>query len=230
MDSGDKLVCICSKDGERPQPFACGVLPVLPYARDTEWRTILHRDSVGLLAALGRHPFVESVNRQDAAPAPVRFPEHRQPRDCFALGIDRLSPALRVLAPVGNEPPLEKVERAFSRLRILSDHEQFLARAAVPSTRIIVQPGVADIQSVHEGVIHRPFGLNDTSTHDPDMGVEVPLRHCRSPNFILSADNARRRRETRASIRWLTYRSSPVFVSTATLSSRPAHPPARKAG
>jgi hypothetical protein len=175
MNSGNKIVCICSQDRESPGPFAFGVLPVLPYARDTERRTILHRDSVGLLAALNRHPFVESVNRQDAAPAPVRFPEHRQPRNCFALCIDRLSPALRVLAPVGNEPPLEKVERAFPRLGILSDYEQFLARAAVPSTRIIVQPGVADIQSVHEGVIHRPFGLNDATTHDPDMGIEVPF-------------------------------------------------------
>jgi hypothetical protein len=140
------------------------------------------------------------------------------------------SPALGVLAPVGNEPPLERVERAFSRFRILSDHEQFLARAAVPSTRIIVQPGVADIQSVDEGVIHRPFGLNDTSTHVADMGVEVPFAIAARRISFCRADNARRRRETRASVRWLTYRSSPVFVFTATLSSRPAHPPARKAG
>jgi hypothetical protein len=48
---------------------------------------------------------------------------------CLAFGVDRLAPAFRVLAPIGNEAPAQRVERHFAGLMIAPDHQQVLAEA-----------------------------------------------------------------------------------------------------
>src|SRR5215211_1977026 len=165
VDAPDKFVGRRSQQRERANPLPLRALPVLPYPGDAERRAVLHRDRVGLLPALSRHPFIEPVDRQDAAAQPVAVPEHRQACDGLALGVDRLSSALWIFAPVWNEAPFQEVERALAGLRVLPDDEQILARASVPAARVIVEPGIADIQSVHERVLDWALGLDDASAH-----------------------------------------------------------------
>ena len=69
MDFGHQLVGVGRYDREGPDPLTGGgVLPVLPYARDAEWRAVLQCDGIGLLRPppLDRLPLVEAVHRQDA--------------------------------------------------------------------------------------------------------------------------------------------------------------------
>jgi hypothetical protein len=55
----------------------------------------------------------------------------------LALGVDRLPSAFRVLGPIWNEAPAQKIERTLGRLVVLANDQQFLARRAVPSPRIV---------------------------------------------------------------------------------------------
>ena len=113
MDFGHQLVGVGRYDREGPDPLTGGgVLPVLPYARDAEWRTVLHGNGIGLLrpVPLDSLPLKKAVYRQDAAPPSVGVAKGRQCAHRLALGVDRLAPAFWVGTEVGNEAPAQRVE------------------------------------------------------------------------------------------------------------------------
>src|SRR6266516_2195718 len=96
-----------------------------PTTSDPERRAVLHGDGIRLLCslALNRLPLKETVHRHDAAPPDIGVPEHRQPGDRLRLGIDRLATALRVFAPVRDEPPFQEIQGPLTRLMVLTDDQ-----------------------------------------------------------------------------------------------------------
>jgi hypothetical protein len=76
------------------------------YSADAERFAALHCNRIRLLRplSLDRLPLEEAIDRDDAAALPVRLAECRQPIDGLAFGVDRLSAAGRVLAPVRIRP------------------------------------------------------------------------------------------------------------------------------
>jgi hypothetical protein len=111
-----------------PNPFLSGgVLSILLEPRKTERRTILHRNRIGLLAALGRLPFEETIDGHDAASEPIGIPEAGPVGNGLGLGIDRLPSTVWVLGPVRDQAPRQKIERAFVGSMVLRDDQQMLA-------------------------------------------------------------------------------------------------------
>jgi hypothetical protein len=97
-------------------------------------------DGIGLfhLRALDRHPFKEAVDRHDASALSIRLSEHGQPVHRLSLGIDRRRLGL-FLAPVGDQPPLQEIERALACLRVLPDHPELLAWCTVVARRYVAE-------------------------------------------------------------------------------------------
>src|SRR5215207_3610485 len=111
MDLRDELVCGHSDYRDGAGPLAGSwVLPVFPDAGDAEGRAILHRDRIRLLSTARSPPFEEAVNRQDATAPCIGIAKSRQARDRFRLGVDRPTAAFRIVAPVGDEPPFQKID------------------------------------------------------------------------------------------------------------------------
>src|SRR5262249_9336793 len=130
-----------------------------------ERRTILHRDGIGLLAtsASDGTPLKEAIDRHDATPHSISLPEHRKPHNALSLGVDG-SPA-GVLAPMWDNPPLDKIKGAFAGLVVLPNDKQFLARRSVVARGDVAHAAIADIQALHNGEAKRPRALDHTSTH-----------------------------------------------------------------
>src|SRR5436190_21337847 len=106
MDVRDERISVRRDNCKRAYPLARSwVFPILPNAAETKRPTILHGDCVGLFGflPLDRHPLEKSVHRNDAASRPVSVAERRQGVYALAFGVDRLSPTLRVIAPIRNE-------------------------------------------------------------------------------------------------------------------------------
>jgi hypothetical protein len=59
----------------------------------------------------------------------MSLPEGWEFGDAFSLGIDGLATARKVLAPIGDQAPLNQVERALSCFVVLADYKQFLTGA-----------------------------------------------------------------------------------------------------
>src|SRR5262245_4991804 len=78
-----------------------------------------------------------ALYRDNATTPTIGIPECWQDVHGLAFGIDRLAPARRVLAPIGNEAPAQRVECHLASLMIAPDYQQVLARRAVPPGRII---------------------------------------------------------------------------------------------
>src|SRR5918993_128578 len=81
MDVCHKLVRARREDGEGLDPLARDrLLPVLPYAGQTEGAAVLHCNGVGLLRlrAQDRPPLEEAIDRHDAAPPRIGVAEHRE--------------------------------------------------------------------------------------------------------------------------------------------------------
>ena len=91
----------------------------------TEWRAVLHGDGIRLLRPLAfdRFPLEETVYGEDAPAQAVCIAECRQSVHRLAFGVDRLAAACWVLAPVGNEPPPQRVKRDYSSLVITPDDQ-----------------------------------------------------------------------------------------------------------
>src|SRR4029077_11250406 len=102
----------------------------------------------------------------DAAALTIRIAKRRQVTHGLALGIDGLAAALRVIAPVRNETPAQRVERDLSSLMIAPDDQQFLARCGVPARRVVMHPAVAHVHAVHDGVSQWSAALDDSSAHN----------------------------------------------------------------
>ena len=78
----------------------------------------------------------KAVDWDDTAPPPIGVAEARPGAHGLALGVDRLAPALRVLAPIGNETSAQPVEPDRARLMIVPDHQQVLAMPSICLTLI----------------------------------------------------------------------------------------------
>src|SRR5262245_24873096 len=127
MDVGHELVGIGGDDRERPNPFARRrLLPVLPNPGKSERRAVLNGDRVRLLGLLtfDRLPFEEPVHWHDAAAPSVGIAERGQIPHAFALGVDRLSAAFRITAPIRDQAPTERIERYPAGLVIRSEERR----------------------------------------------------------------------------------------------------------
>jgi hypothetical protein len=74
-------------------------------------------------------------------------------------------PPFRFAAPIWNEAPLQKINRALTGLVVLASDLEFLRWRAVPSSRIVGQPAVTDVEPIDDGVVDRASGLDDSPTH-----------------------------------------------------------------
>src|SRR5262249_57608670 len=83
----------------------------------------------------------------------------------FALGVDGLAPARRVLAPVRDKTPAQRVQRHLAGLVIAADDQQLLAGRSVPARRIVVHAAVAHVHAINHGIAKWPAALDDPATH-----------------------------------------------------------------
>jgi hypothetical protein len=84
------------------------------------------------LLTFDRLPLKETVHRHNAAALAVRLAEGGQIPHGLILRVDRLSAAVRIIAPIRNQTPAERIERDFAGFVIAADDEQFLAGRSVP--------------------------------------------------------------------------------------------------
>ena len=75
-------------------------------------------------------------------------------------------PTRRILAPVGNETPAQRVERDLAGLMIAPDDQELLARCGIPPRRIVVDAAVVHVEPLDDAVAYRPAALDDPPTHD----------------------------------------------------------------
>jgi hypothetical protein len=73
--------------------------------------------------------------------------------------------AAKCTADCGCEAPAQGVERDLAGLMIAPDHQQVLARCAVPARRIVVDAAVAHIHAGDNAVAQRPAALDDPPAH-----------------------------------------------------------------
>ncbi len=128
---------------------------------------------VGLLSLLpfDRLPLEKPVDRDDAAPSAIGVAKDRQRSYRLALGVDQFAPAFRFFAPIGNETPPQGVERHLAGLMIAPNHQQVLARCAVPARRIVVYAAVAHIHAGDDAVPQWSAALDDPPAHGRLCGV-----------------------------------------------------------
>jgi hypothetical protein len=113
VDLGHQFVGVRRDHRESANPLARSrFFPVLPEPANAKRPAVLHGDGIGLLSflALDRLPLEEAVDRDDTAPPAIRVAEARQIADGLALSVDRLAPAFRVAAPIGNKTPAQGLE------------------------------------------------------------------------------------------------------------------------
>src|SRR6185312_13321113 len=149
MDLSNKLVGVRRDDRESADPLTgARVLPVLPKSPEPERRAVLLGDGKGLLRLLTFDglPLEEPVDRHDAAPAPVGVTERPKRAHRLALGVDRLAPAIGVLAPVGNYG----AERELPGVMIAPANQQLLAGRAVPARRVVVEAAAMHVQTLDD--------------------------------------------------------------------------------
>src|SRR5262249_43685445 len=158
--------------------------PVLPNPGKPERRAVLHGDRVGLLRllALDRLPFEEPVHRHDAATHSIGIAERGQIPHALALGVDRLSAALAITAPIRNQIPPQRIERHLAGPVIAADDQQVLARRAVPPRRIVVHAAIAHVHAIDDGIAKRSAALDDPPTH----GGGYSYRSARMPARYLA--------------------------------------------
>jgi hypothetical protein len=78
--------------------------------------------------------------------------------------------ALRVLAPVRDQTPAQRVKRQLARVVVAPDHKQLLARRAVPARRVFVKAAVANVQAINDGKAKRRAALDDPFAHATPYG------------------------------------------------------------
>src|SRR5262249_22040171 len=149
----------------------------LPNSRKPERRAVLHGDRVRLLRllTLDRLPFEEPVHRHDAAAHSIGIAERGQIPHALALGVDRLSAAFRITAPIRDQSPTQRIERYLAGPVIAADDEQVLARRTVPPRRIVVHAAVAHVDAIDDGIAKRSAALDDPAAH----GVGYSYRSAR---------------------------------------------------
>lgn len=109
MDLGHQCVGVRHQNGEGVDA-ALRPLPVIPQTRQGEWLVVPHVNEEGLLAAVGRPPFVEAITRDETAVFAECAAEHGLAVHRLRARIDRLGHLFHFLGPVGHEAPAQHVE------------------------------------------------------------------------------------------------------------------------
>src|SRR5207249_9093532 len=78
----------------------------------------------------------------------------------------------RVLTPIRDQTPAERIERDFAGLMIAADDEQLLAWRSIPPRRIIVHATVAHVHTIDDGITKRSAALDDPPTHGSDIVID----------------------------------------------------------
>src|SRR6476620_6810774 len=113
MDLADQFVRGGGNYCESTDPFTgSGVSPVFPNATNPQGLSIFHRNREGLLClgAFDGHPLVETVHGTDAATRSISVAKVRERVHRLALGVDGLATTLRVVAPVRDQTPAQRIE------------------------------------------------------------------------------------------------------------------------
>jgi hypothetical protein len=105
--------------------------------------------------ALDGAPLEETVDRHDAAPLSIGFPEHGQLGDVLRLGIDGPAATLRVAAPVWDQAPLDQVERSLACLVVLPNDQQLLAGRSIVAGANVAHAAITDIEALDDGEAKR---------------------------------------------------------------------------
>ena len=108
-----------------------------------------------LIAFHSKKPSIGRMHRRRAY-----VPECGKRRNRLGLGIDRLATALRVAAPVRDQPPFQEIQGPLGRPRVLPDDEQLLARRGVVAARHIREPAVPHVEPIDDREAKWIRGLN----------------------------------------------------------------------
>jgi hypothetical protein len=73
------------------------------------------------------------------------------------------------LITIGNEALAQRVELDFARLMIAPDHQQVLARRAIPARRVVVDAAVAYVEAINDGVAQWPAALDNSPAHNRNV-------------------------------------------------------------
>jgi hypothetical protein len=136
----------------------------------------LSRVSPGRMSAYRRGPPKPPANIVQALRT-VRPRPHRPARPRYR--VPRLPAALRVLAPIRDQAPAQRIKGDLSGLVIGPDYQQVLARCAVPARRVVVDAGVANVQAINDGITYRRTALDDPPAHLKKMGLRGLLGNLR---------------------------------------------------
>ena len=68
------------------------------------------------------------------------------------LALIGLRPPVRVLAPVWDKAPAQRVEGHYASFVIAPDYQQVLARRGIPPERIVMRTALADIHSFDDAI------------------------------------------------------------------------------
>src|SRR6516225_5355645 len=177
MNLAHELVGVRGDDCKRPNPVARSrFFPFLPNAGKAEGCAVLHGDGARLLrlAAFDRLPFEKTVDWHDAAAPAVGLAERRQIPHGLALRVDRLAAAFGIIAPVGDQAPSQRVERYLAGPVVAADDQQVLTRRGIPPRRMVVQPAVAHVHAIDDGIAKRCAALDDPPAHAADVVIRWP--------------------------------------------------------
>src|SRR5262249_4651163 len=95
----------------------------------------------------------------------------RQVAHGLAFGVDRLSAASGVPAPIRDQAPPQRIEQYLSGLVIAADDEQFLAGRAIPSLRIVAETTVTHVHAIDDGIAKQSAALDDPPAHGSDIVI-----------------------------------------------------------
>jgi hypothetical protein len=76
----------------------------------------------------------------------------------------------RLFAPIGNEPPLQEVERALARVPVLTDDPKLLARCCIVAQRNVRHAAIGHVDTGEDGEWDNGFSLDSTAAHGPYLG------------------------------------------------------------
>src|SRR5262249_47660727 len=107
----------------------------------------------------------------DAAAPAVGIAERRQVAHGLAPGVDRPAAACGIPASMRNEAPAQRLQGDLTGPVIAADHEQVLARRAVPPRPIVVHAAVTRVHAIDDGIPKRSAALDDPPAHAPDIGA-----------------------------------------------------------
>jgi hypothetical protein len=87
----------------------------------------------------------------------------------LALCVDRLATACRVVAPVWDQAPAQRVQRHLAGPVIAADDQEILAGCSVPPRRVYA--AVAHVHAIDDGIPTRSAALDDPPAHRRDITI-----------------------------------------------------------